>query len=116
MICPRCGSNIPDQSLACLKCLQKASNREILGRQRDYLPDLKTGRLNLRLAQDVVGSHLVAYGDQNLSYCGKNIEKLKRRPRLYDNAGLWRSGICGSCLRAFDKIDKALVVVVRETL
>jgi hypothetical protein len=100
--CPICRSTYT--GLACGVCLAKTGRLEILKRQADYLDAVRSKRLVFKLSQDTIGSHLVAFGDPTLSYCGKVLKAdSKRRDRTYGGSD-WRAGVCGACLIAFDKI------------
>ena len=98
MHCPRCNRNIDAGALACLYCLHKACQRELLAQQAAYMPSVVKGSLQLRICTKPP-YHIQIFGDRHTAFCGVNVGVLKIRQLAY-SPRLRGPDYCPGCLKA----------------
>ena len=98
MICPKCQKLIPDGKLACLPCMTRAYEAEILDRQVEFVRGALRGSPSFSMAQ----SHLGRFGQRDRSLCGKAIWGPWKAVPYWQLSKL--PHLCPDCRRVLDQL------------
>jgi hypothetical protein len=105
MICPCCGALVPDNSLACLNCVQKRNSAALSDSQGWFLGKYREGVLALVTKGESGTRHIKMFGDGVwLAFCQTELSRSgKRGPSIYfgDNAALMQC--CRKCREVLEQ-------------
>jgi hypothetical protein len=107
MICPTCGSYVPDGNLACTTCVQRKSQAAYVEYQRQFMQQIFAGDLSLRIRKGKAGysqMHIELFGDGAHTYCGVPTVGLRQSFLIFRGELRAPLDTCPACAQIFERL------------